>query len=67
MSTPSDEYPANNGDPCALACRALASMGRAASHICDIAGDDDERCGNAKGRVKNAEERVHQSCPACGQ
>lgn len=54
-----------SNDPCAIACRALASMGRAASHICDIAGENDERCENARGRVKNAEERVRSACPAC--
>lgn len=52
-------------DPCAIACRALASMGRAADHICDIAGSGDERCGSAKDRLKNATERVQAACRSC--
>jgi hypothetical protein len=52
-------------DPCAIACRALASMGRSAEHICDLAGTNDERCSHARDRVRNAEDRVRQRCPAC--
>lgn len=52
--------------PCVTACKALASMDRAASHICSLAGDDDSRCTNARERVRSATERVRQSCPDCG-
>ena len=50
---------------CAMACRALGSMRRAADHICDLAGSSDPRCGNAEARVSAAEERVNAGCPAC--
>jgi hypothetical protein len=54
------------GDPCATACRALASMSRAADHLCGLAGDMDQRCGDARTRVKNATDRVRAQCPVCG-
>lgn len=57
---------AAKSDPCATACRALASMKRAAEHVCELAGAGDARCGAARDRVKNASARVHASCPACG-
>lgn len=52
-------------DGCALACRALASMERATDHLCGLAGDADERCTGARGRVERARERVAASCPTC--
>lgn len=52
-------------DGCATACRALSSMRRAATHLCELAGDGDARCDSAKGRVANAEERVRASCSDC--
>lgn len=52
-------------DPCATACKALASMTSAASRLCDIAGQGDDRCTNAKTRVQKATSRVHAACPAC--
>ena len=55
----------SSGDPCANACRALASMERATSHLCSLAGDADARCEGARTRVKNAGARVHAECPAC--
>ncbi len=51
--------------PCETACRALASMDRAATHICSLAGDDNDRCMNARERVRSATERVRQSCSDC--
>jgi hypothetical protein len=54
-----------SGSPCETACRALASMDRAASHICVLAGDESDRCTNAKERVRSATERVRQSCSDC--
>ena len=52
-------------EPCATACRALASMGRAAEHLCGLAGDSDSRCDVARARVQAATERVHAACPSC--
>lgn len=54
-------------DPCAVACKALASMERAATYLCDLAGDTDARCTNARARVHGAGERVHAACPACSE
>jgi hypothetical protein len=54
-----------SSDPCANACRALASMERATTHLCTLAGDADARCEGARTRVKNASARVHAECPAC--
>jgi hypothetical protein len=52
-------------DPCATACSALESMERAAKHLCDLTGDGDARCDNARSRVSGATARVSASCPAC--
>src|SRR5262249_46308294 len=54
-----------SGDPCFTACRALASMERAATHLCELTGDGDTRCSNARTRVKTAPARVRSSCPVC--
>ncbi len=54
-----------SSSPCETACRALASMNRAAMHICALAGDDSDSCTNARERVRNATERVRQSCSEC--
>ena len=54
------------GNPCATACRALASMQRATDHLCGLAGDSDARCTGARDRVRGARERVTSSC-ACEQ
>lgn len=51
--------------PCETACRALASMNRAVTHICSLAGDDSDNCVNARERVRAATERVRQSCSEC--
>jgi hypothetical protein len=72
-ASPRDERPSSvasgptplSSDPCANACRALASMERATSHLCTLAGDGDARCEGARTRVKNASARVHAECPAC--
>jgi hypothetical protein len=52
-------------DPCVTACRALSSMGRAATHVCGLAGDGDSRCRDARARVDRATQRVRRACPAC--
>ena len=72
-ATPRDERPSSvasgptalSSNPCADACRALASMERAMTHLCTLAGDADTRCEGARSRVKNAFARVHAECPAC--
>jgi hypothetical protein len=53
------------GDGCATACRALASMARSADHLCSLAGEGDGRCDDARGRVRGATARVRSACPTC--
>ncbi len=53
-------------ETCGTACSALASMERAAEHLCGITGAADDRCTGARTRVKNASARVHAVCP-CGR
>ena len=48
---------------CATACRALASMERAAKTLCDL-GERDE-CTRAKARVEAARDKVRKSCGKC--
>lgn len=52
-------------DRCALACRALGSMRRAADHVCRAAGEADPRCGRARERVAGASGRVRETCDDC--
>ncbi|MEO7328907.1 MAG: hypothetical protein ABI193_10035 [Minicystis sp.] len=54
------------GSSCALACSALASMNRAVSHLCALAGEGDRRCEDGRTRERSATQRVHASCPSCG-
>ncbi len=60
------ELRASAGD-CAMACRALGSMERAAVHLCDLASlpDDRARCDEAKQKVVAARARVRNTCGAC--
>ena len=44
--------PESDGDPCATACRALASMQRSAAHLCSLAGEGDGRCEDARGTIR---------------
>jgi hypothetical protein len=53
------------GDPCLIACAALASMKRSADHVCTMAGEKEPVCDNARARVQRAEQRVLAACPAC--
>jgi hypothetical protein len=53
-------------DPCAIACRALSSMQRAAQHLCGLTGEQDSRCGSARARAASAAQRVREACPRCG-
>jgi hypothetical protein len=52
---------------CESACRALASMERATSHLCSLAEepDDQRRCDAAKVRLTAARGRVRAACGAC--
>ena len=54
-------------DPCTVACSALASMERSATHLCGLTTEADARCAGARSRLKNASERVKASCPSCVQ
>lgn len=56
-----------SSDPCVTACTALASMERAADHLCGLAGAGDDRCQRARDRVKSASVRVFAACPTCGR
>jgi hypothetical protein len=56
---------AGPGDPCAVACRALASMASAADRLCRLSGENDGRCDDARSRVRGATARVRSACPAC--
>jgi len=50
--------------PCASACRAFASLDRAAGAVCRLAGESDARCLRAKKSVKENAQRVAScSCP----
>jgi uncharacterized membrane protein len=52
---------------CESACRALASMERATSHLCSLAEepDDQRRCDDARLRLTAARGRVHAACGGC--
>ncbi|MDI1478694.1 hypothetical protein [Polyangium sp. y55x31] len=51
--------------PCHGACRAYASMKRAATRLCDLAGKEDDRCAAAQERIDRANERLKAACPRC--
>ncbi|MBK7582726.1 MAG: hypothetical protein IPI67_21335 [Myxococcales bacterium] len=64
--TPTTEAaPSAPRSPCETACKALASMRRSQERICEIAGDEHERCGWAKKRVSDASERVEHAGCSC--
>jgi len=50
---------------CGRVCDALASMRRAADAICQLAGDDDDRCGSAQDKVDSNETRVSEAGCSC--
>lgn len=58
------ESPASD---CESACRALASMERATSHLCSLAEepDDQRRCDDARLRLTAARGRVRAACGGC--
>ncbi len=55
------------GGDCRNACRALASMDRAAGRLCGLAQSNDEvrRCGDAKTKVYSARDKVRNTCGRC--
>ena len=52
-------------DRCLIACKALASMQRSATQLCELTGQYDPRCENVRERVEAARELVFSSCPSC--
>jgi hypothetical protein len=50
---------------CAAACRALASMERAADHLCAL--ETGSECSSARERVDAARQKVQASCGACAR
>lgn len=50
---------------CETACRALGAMERSAAHLCQLAGERDDRCQAAQSRVQRAGERVRATCGGC--
>lgn len=51
---------------CVRSCKALASMRRAVERLCELTGEADERCENAKSRLSTSEKKVADagcSCP----
>ena len=55
------------GGDCRNACRALASMDRAAGQMCVLAQSNDERgrCTAVKARVVTARDKVRSTCGSC--
>jgi hypothetical protein len=51
---------------CTRACKALASMERAADGLCELTGDGDDRCESARERLRAARELVRRTCSVCG-
>jgi len=58
-----DEYSALSTQDCANACRALASIRRAAERICTL--EPGPRCSDARTKEENARKRVSEACPDC--
>jgi hypothetical protein len=52
---------------CGRVCDALGSMRRSADAICELAGEDDERCGRAQGKVEDNSRRVAEAGCACSE
>ena len=57
------------GTDCAKMCKALASMERAAGHLCDLVKDgaaaERKKCTDAKARLDHARDRVMSTCGGC--
>lgn len=59
----SNEVTALTTTDCTSACRALASIRRAADKICAL--DPGERCASARAKADDASRRVRAACPDC--
>jgi hypothetical protein len=55
---PAPRVEARETSTCETPCRAIASMRRAVSTICRLAGEEDARCTNAREVLKSNEKRV---------
>jgi hypothetical protein len=58
-----DEVASLSTSDCNLACRALASIRRAAERICAL--EPGPRCDAARVKVAESTRRVREACPAC--
>ena len=60
---------ATSSSDCSMACRALASLERAAGHLCDLATEADDRrhCEDAKTKVLRARDKIKSACGVCRQ
>jgi MYXO-CTERM domain-containing protein len=58
-----EEHAALSTADCATACRALASIRRAADKICAL--EPGERCEAGRAKAKDATRRVREACPEC--
>jgi hypothetical protein len=52
-------------DRCTRACKALASMQRAADQLCELDGESSDRCRSVRARVRSARHLVQSTCPTC--
>ena len=57
------EYDALSTSDCTSACRALASMERAANRLCVL--DTGKVCDDARTKLEDARKRVRAACPMC--
>ena len=54
-------------DACGSICEALASMRRSSDAICDLAGEDDERCASARDKLAGNRKRIEgRGCRCAG-
>ena len=64
QAKPKASKKAGGDTPCVTACKAIASMRRAAQAVCRLAGDDTERCKKAQTLLDESEKRVAAcQCP----
>lgn len=58
-----EQHDALSTTDCVTACRALASIRRAADKICAL--DPGDRCAAGRAKADDATRRVHEACPEC--
>jgi hypothetical protein len=63
MKTPAADPLASS--QCVRSCKALGSMRRAVDRLCELTGDDDERCENAQTRLEASEQKVRDAGCSC--